>query len=64
MARIITGTAKNKYKIKHANHPAGPAKIRCPFCKTGICIEALTATGKKIMRCQQCGREYDFKNMS
>ena len=64
MPRVITGTAKNKkYGVIKAGHLAGPAKIRCPGCKVGMCIEVLDSGGKTIMRCQRCGREHTFQEM-
>ena len=64
MPRLIKGTADNKkYGVVHANPPAGPAKMRCPGCRVGMCIEQMDQAGKKIYRCQRCGREHTFQSM-
>lgn len=64
MPKIIRGTADNKrYNVVRANHPAGPSKLRCPGCKVGMCAEQMDQFGKKVMRCQRCGREHSFQTM-
>lgn len=64
MPRLIKGTKDNKnYGVVHANHPAGPAKMRCPGCKVGMCVEVQITGGKKVMRCQRCGRDHSFQAM-
>lgn len=64
MGKLIEGTATNKkYGVVRSNHPAGPAKMRCPGCKVGICVEQYDTNGKKVWRCQRCGRDHTFTSL-
>ena len=58
MAKVITGTRQAKVGIVKTTHSAGIGKIRCSGCKIGMAVEVLNSQGKKILRCDRCGREY------
>jgi ribosomal protein L37E len=63
MAKVISGTRQAKVGIIKTSHKAGFNKIRCSACGIGMAVEVLNNEGKKVLRCDRCGREYRVSSL-
>lgn len=62
---VIKGSRQfKKQEVPKNHHGEALSKMRCPGCKVGMAVTVLDSGGKRILRCNRCGREYASLGMS
>lgn len=51
-------------KLRPSGSKTGTTKkVRCPVCKHGYADQATNANGKKVLRCNVCGAQFNSIKM-